>query len=117
MLGQRDCLAAAMVAGCALCGCQARQAAPTASSFVPAHSSRAESADFSTSEETPSIVHATNHEAVASSSTEVEGSSRWSKLFGGFGKPKPIPLPRTDLDSGEGFGPSAQSEPSVASEF
>jgi hypothetical protein len=114
MRGNGYILAATLLLCGALSGCQAKPAGPAVSSFVPTHGSRVESTTATTAEETPSIVHAANHEALNPPLTEGEGSSRWSKLFGGFAKSKPIPLPRTDLDTGEGFGPSGASDTSSA---
>ena len=51
---------------------------------------------------TPAIQTELQADAVAES--EHKETSRWAKLFGGFGKPKRIPLPRTDLDSNDVFG-------------
>jgi hypothetical protein len=45
--------------------------------------------------------------------------SRWSRWWNWsqFSKPKRIPLPRTDLDSDDGFGADPGDEPDIAGEF
>ena len=57
----------------------------------------------------------TETDAAATNIDEQE-PSRWAKLFS-FGKPKRIPLPRTDLDSDGVFGDADTHESPTVDEF
>lgn len=106
-----------LVAGCVVTGCQARRPVSPLSSLGRSDHAQAEHATEADDRGTVTPAIQLEETADALAESEDKGPSRWTKLFGGFGKPKRIPLPRTDLDSESMFGESEASPSSPLDDF
>lgn len=102
-----------------LAGCQASRPASSSRFGALSRSANVQAAhtDEGEEQETATVTPSVQLEADALPMPEDKATSRWAKLFGGFGKPKRIPLPRTDLESEDMFGGANMSKSSSVDDF
>jgi len=100
-----------------LAGCQAARSVglPLGRSSTAQADFSSETAESATDSQVDTAAHTESQPIAAAESSEQE-TSRWAKLFG-FGKPKRIPLPRTDLDSSDVFGDPNMTQSLAVDEF